>query len=185
VIKRGTLFKERGLKKLSPTGIFIDIFPLDLSPQYSLPLEKKKLWINFISSIVWAKNSTDKGWKLLIAGLFSIRQLQRMMLCIMKSARKKGTTHYANFGSQYNLSKQTMPIEWYGEGVRMPFEDQLFIVPQEYNKVLTSIYGENYMSLPPEQKRRCHYPEKVVFSNGEEMAFENPIHIVTVKDQES
>ena len=94
------------------------------------------------------------------------------------SARRLGNSHLVNFGSQYKLSKQTMPVEWYGEGVPIEFEGRMYNAPKEYEKVLSSIYGNNYMQLPPENKRRMHYPVKVVFSDGSTMEFERTDDVV-------
>ena len=189
VVKKGTLFKEPSLKKFSSLGIFIDIFPLDLAPQYSSKLEKKKRQIRRINSIIWAKNSARYDFKhlpsLILSKFISTTRLQKVMCFIMQSTKKSGATHYVNFGSQYRLAKQTMPIEWYGDGVRHQFEGYSFIIPTESVKVLSSIYGANYMDLPPENKRRCHYPEKILFSDGEVMTFDKPAHIVTVREQEN
>ena len=64
----------------------------------------------------------------------------------------------------------------------MKFEDRQYIVPNCIEKVLCSIFGENYMELPPIEKRRSHYPAKVIFSNGDIMEFEYK-HKVTLEDQ--
>lgn len=189
VCKKNTLFKESGLNNFKPTGIFVDIFPLDYSSSYSSILSFKKRCIVRINTLIWAKNNQGSGVKntirRTISRFFSIRFLQNCMIMIMKSSKKRGFDYYANYGSQYSIKKQTMPIEWYGEGKNLAFEGKLFKGPVEYSKVLTSIFGPCYMELPPEEKRRCHYPEKVIFSDGEEMIFEKPKHIVTINEQEN
>ena len=183
VVRKDTLFKEPGLKRFQPHGIFIDIFPLDISSEYSPRVERVKRKIQTISSLVWQKNNPTSKFRYLLSRLFKIKTLQKAMIRIMKSAQKYGKTHYANFGSQYAISKQTMPVEWYGNGVRLPFEKLSLSVPAEYEKVLISIYGNNYMSLPPEDRRRCHYPEKVKFSDGMEVSFDKPSHVVSIHEQ--
>lgn len=39
--------------------------------------------------------------------------------------------------------------------IKVPFEDGEFYVPEQYDKYLTSEYGD-YMTLPPEEKRHSH-----------------------------
>jgi len=187
VCRKGTLFKEPGLKKFNPTGIFVDIFPLDISSSFSPRLENKKKWIGRISTIIWTKNSCEKGIRhflqCMIASVIPTSLLQKIMIRIMKGAKRYGTSHYVNFGSQYKLVKQTMPTDWYGDGIVLQFENRKYKAPVEYDKVLKSIYGPNYMDIPPKEKRRCHYPEKVVFSDGVVMDFDVPEHIVTIAEQ--
>ena len=56
------------------------------------------------------------------------------------------------------------------------------MVPIEYEKFLTQLYGANYMEVPPVEKRRAHYPLYVKFSDGEEMYFEKTDKKVTIED---
>ncbi len=42
------------------------------------------------------------------------------------------------------------------ESVEMPFEDIMVKIPKGYKAYLTSLYGEDYMSLPPSGKRENH-----------------------------
>lgn len=187
--KKNTLFVESGVKNGKNTGIFVDIFPLDESPNFSKILEFHKKAINQLHLIGWCKKNPN--WTVfgffysLIAQLFSYVTLNCMMTTIAKHASKYGSSHYANFGSLYQLAKETMPKAWYGDGVKIPFEGRLYMVPSEYKKVASNIYGKSYMQLPPIEKRRCHYPSKVVFSDGVVMEFDHPQHIVTIKEQES
>ena len=44
----------------------------------------------------------------------------------------------------------------YDEPVKLDFEGHMFYVPRDYDKWLTAFYGD-YMTLPPEEKRRVHY----------------------------
>jgi lipopolysaccharide cholinephosphotransferase len=57
-------------------------------------------------------------------------------------------------GGRLNLKK-----EWYGNPIRLQFEDGMFLAPERYHDVLTAAYGD-YMTPPPEEKR---YP----IHNGE------------------
>ena len=42
----------------------------------------------------------------------------------------------------------------------------MYMVPDDYQTDLLSNFGPKYMELPPVEKRRTHYPVKVVFSDG-------------------
>lgn len=187
IYNKNTSFQERYMMGLNKIGIFVDIFPLDTSAKYNTGLEFRKQLIKRINSAILAKNTDHISFRYLhhhiLSSFFSMKFMHKTMCNIMISSKNSGCTHYANFGSQYKLKKQTMPIEWYGDGVSAKFEDRFFIIPSNYKEVLTSIYGPHYMEIPPESKRRCHYPEKVVFSDGITMEFNKPQHIVNVEEQ--
>lgn len=64
----------------------------------------------------------------------------------------------------------------------MAFEDRFYVCPSEAELCLERIYGDNYMQIPPENKRKSHYPLRVVFSDGEEILFEKTRKRVRYKD---
>lgn len=183
VCKKRTLFKEQNLKV--STGIFIDIFPLDLGPSYSNKLNIIKYIIKKLNGISVCTVTTRKSWKITVYRIIRLlvgnKIIYKVINSLMLLPRKKGLSHYINFSSQYKLYKQTMPIEWYGEGQTVEFEGHTYIAPVEYSKVLMSIYGDEYMQLPPEDKRRTHYPLKVTFSDGETIEFLKTNKIVKVE----
>ena len=187
VAKKGTEFKEEGLPNSYKMGIFVDIFPLDASPDYCRATERIKRRAKRLRNIAYARTAGNHGHHgilyRILSLFFSNRFLSYRITKVLQTASKLGQTHYANFGSQYSLRKQTMPIEWYGEGDPIQFEDREYIAPKMKEKVLTSIFGPNYMQLPPEEKRRTHYPEYVVFSNGETILFDKAKHKVSIDEQ--
>ena len=184
----GTTFDEGFIKCDRPMGIFVDIFPLDLSPEYSPSLEKAKKLIRRLHYVSLERSTRYmrgiKSFAYKTISLFVPNKLcYKWQRHLALSASKKGKSHYANFGSQYALRKQVMPVEWYGKGVPLCFEDRYYNAPAAYPRVLESIYGKNYMRLPPVEKRRSHYPERVVFSDHTELVFGKERHRVTVEEQ--
>lgn len=163
-------------------GIFVDIFPLDNSNGYSKIIKIRKDISNKIKVLMDLKaRGSANGIKRLLSDTFSMRQLNKLLHFIMTIDNKKETEWYTNFGSQYNAKRQTMKKSLYGNGKRVLFEDRMYIVPENSDAVLRSIFGENYMQLPPVEKRRTHYPLKVRFSDGSEINFERPQHRVSVE----
>ena len=82
---------------------------------------------------------------------------------------------YANFGSQYSISRQLHPISEFNSIVELSFEGKMFFSPSEYTNVLKRIYGLNYMELPPVEKRVTHNPKYIKFSDGEEVIFDEEV----------
>jgi len=74
------------------------------------------------------------------------------------------------------------PQSWHGEGKRVLFEGRSYVCPNEARLYLSRMYGDDYMEIPPVKKRKTHYPFYVVFSDGEEMIFEEPKQKVEYKD---
>lgn len=169
-----TLFEEELSEAVhSKRGIFVDIFPMDISKGISFGVLTRKKIINQINLLLFMKSiqNEQKGLTRLLLLLFSARKLQSMALFFMKLGSKHGGDFYSNFGSQYNIKKQTHLIVNFGDGIKIQFEDRFYNCPVKYDEVLKSIFGCDYMQIPPENKRRTHYPFRVIFSNGEEVFF--------------
>ncbi|MBQ6478111.1 MAG: LicD family protein [Erysipelotrichaceae bacterium] len=166
VQKEGTLYQEGDD---SNWGIFVDIFPLDDAKAKNSFLKIRKELFNFSvfsRRRIIADNRSNLPMYLLAKAL-PVNVWRKIADKTAKLHNNRGYDLYVNFGSQYRVYKQTMPKEWFGKGKYIEFENRKFNAPDEYRKVLTSIYGENYMELPPLEKRVTHHPEKVVFSDGE------------------
>ena len=189
VCMRDTVFDEGKLTNCEAPGIFVDIFPLDLCGGYDVSMERNKSMLkrlHYISAMNAKKAVTwkDKIYKGL-AYIIPNSTCYKLQIETCTKVTRTGCTHYANFCSQYALIKQTMPVEWFGEGCDMRFRDRTFKAPKEYLKVLISIFGDTYNQLPPEEKRRCHYPVHVKFEDGSEMNFDSNLHKVTLSEQET
>ena len=180
VCKKNTVFHQQEYNQ--PFKIFVDVFPLDYGPMYCKHLDIIRKMGGYFHAISICKIVNNVTWKTylwrFIRLFISNTTAHKLTRWVRMSARNLGESHFVNFASQYKISKQTMPVKWYGEGVYVEFEGRQYRAPSEYEKVLTSIYGKNYMQLPPKNKRRTHYPIKVVFSDGEIMEFERTENIV-------
>ena len=186
VCNEKTLFAEMlGDEKLTNTGIFIDIFPLDEVKGRNNEVKRRKWLMSRIKIIMCSKaaNSYNHVGQKFLANLLSIKRLHKMATRLMTKSNGKGYQYYANFGSQYSIDKQTHLITSFGDGLLLDFEDKKYSVPVAYDTVLKSIFGNHYMDIPPEEKRRTHYPAKVVFSDGTSLEFDAPIKKLSVNEQ--
>jgi len=93
----------------------------------------------------------------------------------MEFSNKETNQYFINLGSQYKIIKQTHLKEKYYPAAELEFEEKKYKVPRDYDYVLKKIYGYDYMKLPPMNKRITHVPVKIVFSDGEEVTFDEKI----------
>lgn len=169
VRKKNTIFDEQSVSHLDvPKGIYVDIFPLDFSvgdndkgqAKRAKKIKKLSAAILFKAKVLKAKSLKSKIKYLLLA-FFSVKSLSKKQINLMK--KLKSGSHYVNYGSNYSTKKQTMPIGYYEPQKELIFEGKSYPVPNQYEKVLTRIYGETYMQLPPEEKRITHKPIRIEF----------------------
>ena len=74
----------------------------------------------------------------------------------------KNYQYLCNICSTYDYKKETCKREDYIPAKKLAFEGKEYSVPNNYNKILTNIYGD-YMKLPPVEERITHNPHKLVF----------------------
>ena len=169
-----TLFVEESLVNTKRHhGIYIDIWPLDEGREnFGFIQRKRKALLTLITWYVKKRGNPDAkvhcrtlARKVMFALLkpFSKETLMRFVEFLM---RGKGDC-YVNWASQYGFVKQTMKKTVYDPPVKLKFEDKEYFAPREYEFFLRRIYGENYMQLPPVEKRVTHNPVRLSFdTNG-------------------
>ena len=89
----------------------------------------------------------------------------------MKHPKSKGKKYTSNFTSHYDIKRQTMLSVFFGRDGELTFAGRKYMVPTDYKSVLTSIFGENYMQIPPKEKQITHHPSLIRFSDGTEVVF--------------
>lgn len=180
VYKTGTVFEEEGGYS---NPIFIDIFPLDDSIGYSKKVDnvKKMYWCleNMSMRRINGNGHSFKDFASRILGRFKYADILRWTIC---KNNNKGYNFYTNYLSQYTPKRQTMPKDWYSDGVEIEFEGRKYIAPKEYKNFLNQLFGPNYMDIPPIEKRRTHYPLYVKFGDGEELHFDKTNKKVSIED---
>lgn len=162
VYKKNTLIytEEHGKKGAFP--IHIDIFILDYKKEYSRLLEvivdnlvaylsvaklshyeKEWLYEHFKNNFI--KKSVIKSGNI-FRKIFGEDGIEKFVYKILVS--KKGSNNYITVPNH----KSKLPCRWFRESVIMEYEDDLYTVPLEYDKLLTLLYGD-YMTPPPVEKR--------------------------------
>lgn len=180
-----TVFQEAGMindKELH--GIFVDIFPLDETDGLDSKVRKRKTIIKKLGVMMSYKT---RPWqasmlKRIIVKPFPIVFLSKMANRIMFWPCKTGQ-YYSNFGSRRTIDKQTIPKEFFANGVPHSFEDRQYNVPSNADSVLNHIFGSSYMDIPPKEKQRGHYPIYVQFSDGQEVRFPLPEKELSIEDE--
>ena len=143
--------------------LYLDVFPLDNIPdsideqvKYEAQIKKKKRLIERID----ARNYNNGKVALLLKQLFSML-LRPFRQCILKSLEilmrkyeNTDTEFVCSLCSQYSFAKQAMRKDVYGTPVLREFADTTFYSPENLDLYLRTLYGDNYMEIPPVEKRR-------------------------------
>lgn len=159
-------------------GIFIDVFPLDevgdAEMAKKLFEEKTIAWWNyacklvrFVPSVFFDNVSRLKLKTALhylknsLFGNFYKKKLYLKFLAIEKNIQQQKGDKWMFYSGGYGFDKELCDKEWFGEGVKVPFEDFSIVVPTNYEAYLKHIY-KDYMTPPPVEKRVSHHNQYFV-----------------------
>jgi len=169
----GSTFSRLGHEHMKyQQGIFIDIFVLDNVPEGKISREFHKAFCFILRKMLWAKSAKKihpnilmRWWYWLLSLIprdFSFYLLNK----IAKKYNKKETklvSHYTHPYPSKDRCKYGVPRVFLNEFIELTFEGKKFMAVKEYDKYLTMLYND-YMTLPPEDKRKGHMPPITAFS---------------------
>lgn len=178
--KKGTTYIEVGEETLPENnGVYLDVFIIENVPDQ--PLYNKlygylcNLRLYIATSVLIRQSTSDAYWTLLRQNKDAERNYKfRSALGFFFSWRNFDGWFRSNdkFFSRYSdrttkrvsiitgrghYFGEMFPREVYAETCELPFEDMTVKAPRQYTTYLRQMYGENYMQLPPEDKREHHY----------------------------
>ena len=174
---RNTVYQEAKGSLLQENGFYVDLFPFDFAPDTAEEqnLHAVKLCGIFRQKLMKShcKPWIDNGkiiWKKRVGYLY-------YQLCALFTSGDKLAADYDQLACsvpagavlcrQRGLSRlDCYEKEWYEEFSLYSFEGEQFWGPKQYDKVLTSQFGD-YMTLPPADKRENrHQIVTVDFGDG-------------------
>lgn len=175
VISKHTIYKSIGANNNGLNGTFVDIFPIENFPLHAVFLRKfMDLGLKFIGSCVESYHNNSTHFREMMKqskeAYFSYKLRRFIGFCFSFSSFRRWALFYDNL-VQYpkqtgRLHDPTGDFRWIGyeQSVLMPprkmeFEGYMVYVPNQVEKYLESEFGDDYMQLPPANKRVRHYAE--------------------------
>lgn len=145
-------------------NLLIDILPLDNAPDCVFLQERQEAEIRKLTRlqsrkecILYQRNSVWERWakRLIQAALLpcSLEGLERRREKILTRYDGQEARCWCSMLSQYPYKKQCMSKEVYGRPVLMEFCGRQYYGPEQVEEYLKRIFGENYMELPPPERR--------------------------------
>lgn len=75
---------------------------------------------------------------------------------IDKISKKNEESNFMSVPSAISYSREIMPAESYLNMIDVRFEGHTFNIPKDYEAYFVNLYGESFMTPPPEDKRDIH-----------------------------
>ena len=152
-----TLVEESGKEHIkNKMGLFVDIFPLDLSDN------KWNRWSRnwFIKTILEMHNLKcypPERNRLKVRRCFVKLIPQRLFFKIIKRSLDNRGEYYTNYSGAWG-AKETVLLSYFGSSVLYPFEEIQLCGVERPDEYLSCLYG-NYMEMPDVAHRHTHLLE--------------------------
>ena len=139
-------------------GVYIDIYPMIGECPVRVLRKMQTIAIRFVKlllSLDYFLCLSRISWKGRLFRVLPLSLRRRIANCLlhlcmrpMEKSRRIGSVDAALFCGKYDRS-------WWEHMIKVPFEDAEFVVPAEYDRILTRMYGD-YMTPPPKAWRYGH-----------------------------
>lgn len=159
----GTEFVRKGQEHMPyPTGVFIDIFPLDNVPDNLLIRRIHNLACTVIRKMLWSAVGAKSDRSAIMRGVYRVVSLVprdfvfRLHNGLMRICNRKPTKMVRKLmfptpnNGHYGYYRK-----WYVDLADIEFEGHLFPAARDYDEYLTFKFG-NYMVPPPIEQRQGH-----------------------------
>lgn len=167
LVKKNTVFPEKGTEGLKYRGIYIDIFPFDKVPDNKISRRIITRKILNLRRIIRLKQASNNSGKLLLYFLKFIplhlleRYQEKLWKCYNESSSQFVTCYFYKMLVGRDLY---FPISIMNPSVEIKFENHSFLIMNGYDEYLKTMYN-NYMQLPPKDKRTYHFDGEIIFDS--------------------
>ena len=178
---KGTKFREEALKDVNcELGIFLDLYAFDQASDDPVKFKKQCREAWFYSKLLILRSVPFpvlpmKGFKAKIVHCATAAIYGGLVA--LRFSREKLAKKAREAAIRYNNGPKTEKINFFFDTradmclygydevfplVQLPFENTTLSFPHEQDRYLRSFYGD-YMQMPPEDKRKNHFPHELDF----------------------
>lgn len=170
VYDSNTIEYEKGIsyKKYKPIGVGIDVFPLDgivndqnIADELTKKHSKYEMLLRLSNQPIFYRKNPIKAINRIVPRIIGSKNIVKKIDKIAQTYKYDDCSYVIRYKDTPNGSTGILDKEVYGV-VKEEFEGHLFNVPSGYEKWLSRFFGDDYMKLPPEEKRIVHTRETYI-----------------------
>lgn len=167
--RKGTLFVRENQKHMKyEQGIFLDIFPIDGTPDNRFLRKVHKFRCFCVRKILWsevgkkaAKSTIGKVWYYFLS-LIPEKAVKKMYRNLILKTNPNGTKVVRTLTFPAPKGLDGYYRKWFSQTAPILFEGYEFAGVMDYKGWLSYEFGD-YMKLPPEDKRKTHPVNDIKF----------------------
>ena len=155
-----TVYENNYIQNDIELGICVDVFPFDDYKNVNKEITKLDMYRRLSVYTLYGIRNKEVGIKNIVRYLMLVAfRLTRVKIWNKKlndCSKAPVNSEYIDYLMESKKYSTKIDAKALDQVVEFKFEDRVYNIPTDYDHILTTIYGEDYMEIPPIEKRIQH-----------------------------
>lgn len=155
-----TVYENNYIQNDIELGICVDVFPFDDYKDVNKEITKLDMYRRLSVYTLYGIRNKEAGIKNIVRYLMLVAfRLTRVKIWNKKlndCSKAPVNSEYIDYLMESKKYSTKIDAKALDEVIECKFEDRVYNIPKDYDHILTTIYGEDYMEIPPIEKRIQH-----------------------------
>ena len=155
-----TVYENNYIQNDIELGICVDVFPFDDYKDVNKEITKLDMYRRLSVYTLYGIRNKEAGIKNIIRYLmlvvFRLTRVKTWNKKLNDCSRVSVNSEYIDYLMESKKYSTKLDAKALDEVVEYKFEDRVYNIPKDYDHILTTIYGSDYMEIPPLEKRIQH-----------------------------
>ena len=155
-----TVYENNYIQNDIELGICVDVFPFDDYKDVNKEITKLDMYRRLSVYTLYGIRNKEAGIKNIIRYLmlvaFRLTRVKTWNKKLNDSSKVPVNSEYIDYLMESKKYSTKIDAKALDEVIECKFEDRVYNIPKDYDHILTTIYGSDYMEIPPLEKRIQH-----------------------------
>ena len=155
-----TVYENNYIQNDIELGICVDVFPFDDYKDVNKEITKLDMYRRLSVYTLYGIRNKKAGIKNIVRYLmlvvFRLTRVKTWNKKLNDCSRVPVNSEYIDYLMESKKYSTKIDSKALAEVIECKFEDRVYNIPKDYDHILTTIYGSDYMEIPPLEKRIQH-----------------------------
>ena len=155
-----TVYENNYIQNDIELGICVDVFPFDDYKDVNKEITKLDMYRRLSVYTLYGIRNKEAGIKNIVRYLmlvvFRLTRVKTWNKKLNDCSKGPVNSEYIDYLMESKKYSTKIDAKALDKVVECKFEDRIYNIPKDYDHILTTIYGADYMEIPPLEKRIQH-----------------------------
>ena len=155
-----TVYENNYIQNDIELGICVDVFPFDDYKDVNKEITKLDMYRRLSVYTLYGIRNKEAGIKNIVRYLmlvaFRLTRVKTWNKKLNDCSKVPVNSEYIDYLMESKKYSTKIDAKALDEVIECKFEDRVYNIPKDYDHILTTIYGSDYMEIPPLEKRIQH-----------------------------